>query len=255
VSFEAFLKQDEGADWRRRWRVVTLGGSLALHAALVAFVVARSFWQVDELQAPTVAITLISHPPAPPPPPPPAAAARAEPPAPVKPRARRLPVPKLTQPQERPVDEAPATDDAVVKQEAPQTDAGGGDLTIGVMGGVAAAVMTAVVMPERAAEPSPVMLPPNVGGGQRLSDVGDPRFRPSLPRAMKLAGATVWGLFRICVDARGQVKEVKVLKSADPLVDGEWCETIRRWSYRPYQLGGRPVPFCHPARVEVRAEP
>jgi hypothetical protein len=103
-------------------------------------------------------------------------------------------------------------------------------------------------------EPTPVMLPPSVGGGQRTSDLSDPRFRPSLPAAMKQAGVTLWGLFRVCVDSRGQVTDVKVLKSADAMVDGAWSSVIRRWSYRPYTLGGRPVPFCHPARIEVRAD-
>jgi hypothetical protein len=38
------------------------------------------------------------------------------------------------------------------------------------------------------------------------------------------------------------------------MVDGAWSSVIRRWSYRPYTVGGRPVPFCQPGRIEVRAD-
>jgi hypothetical protein len=46
-----------------------------------------------------------------------------------------------------------------------------------------------------------------------------------------------------------------VLKSADALVDPEWIAVVKRWTYRPYQLNGRAVPFCHPARIEVQTAP
>jgi hypothetical protein len=97
------------------------------------------------------------------------------------------------------------------------------------------------------------MLPPNIGSGQRLSDLNDPRYRPTLPPTLNRAGMTVWGLFRICVATDGHVNDVKVLRSADQLVDNGWSNIIRRWEYRPYSIDGRAVPFCHAARIEVRA--
>jgi hypothetical protein len=97
------------------------------------------------------------------------------------------------------------------------------------------------------------MLPPTIGSGQRLSDLNDPRYRPSLPPSLNRGGMVVWGLFRICVTTNGRVKDVKILKSADTLVDNSWSEVIARWEYRPYSIEGRPVPFCHAARIEVRA--
>jgi hypothetical protein len=120
-------------------------------------------------------------------------------------------------------------------------------------------VTTAAAPPPPATRPvveaPPIMLAPNVGSGQRLSDLNDPRFRPTLPPSLNRGGIVVWGLFRICVTATGRVKDVKVLKSADPQVDHGWSEIIQRWEYRPYSIEGRPVAFCHAARIEVRSQP
>ena len=63
----------------------------------------------------------------------------------------------------------------------------------------------------------------------------------------------VWGVFRICVAANGHVAGVTLIKSADPLVDHDWMAKIRSWQYRPYSVDGRPVPFCHPARIVVKS--
>src|SRR5436190_1722767 len=74
---------------------------------------------------------------------------------------------------------------------------------------------------------TPVMLAPAAGISQRISDLSDPRFRPTLPPALNRPGTIVRGLFEVCVSVAGQVNEVKVLRSADPLVDGDWTTVIR----------------------------
>jgi hypothetical protein len=107
--------------------------------------------------------------------------------------------------------------------------------------------------PPRHEEPATILLPPNVGSGQRLSDLNDPRFRPGLPPQLNRAGMIVWGLFRICVAVDGHVDNVKIIKSADALVDDRWLAVIRSWQYRPYSIEGRAVPFCHAMRIEARA--
>lgn len=111
--------------------------------------------------------------------------------------------------------------------------------------------------PAPVAEPSPPsapaekFLPPSVGRGQILSDVQQGPHRPRLPPQLERAGVRVWGLFKVCVDTEGRVSRVQVLKSADPIVDGPWQETIRRWRHRPYLINGTAVAFCYPLRLEV----
>jgi TonB family protein len=98
-----------------------------------------------------------------------------------------------------------------------------------------------------------VLLPPSIGTGQRLSDINDPQYSPRLPPALNRSGMIVWGMFRICVTTDGRVSDVRIVKSADALVDDGWMQTIRRWQYRPYSIEGRAVPFCHAMRIEARA--
>jgi hypothetical protein len=100
---------------------------------------------------------------------------------------------------------------------------------------------------------APVMLAPNIGTGQNITDMADPRFKPSLPPQLNRAGMSVWGLFKICVSAAGSVTSVNVMKPADPLVDADWQAKMRLWKYKPYSVNGRAVPFCTPVRVQVTA--
>jgi hypothetical protein len=97
-------------------------------------------------------------------------------------------------------------------------------------------------------------LPPSVGKGQLLSDpVHDERYRPRLPPALNRPGMVVWGLFKMCVDSKGEVIDVFIIKSADLLVDADWVTLLRTWRHRPYLINGVAVPYCYPLRLEVRA--
>lgn len=99
----------------------------------------------------------------------------------------------------------------------------------------------------------PVQVTP-VTMSRNLTDIGDPRMRPSLPREFEGSGAVVWGLYRICVDHTGQVRSVQILQSALPGgFDASWIAKIENWRYKPYQVNGRPMPFCAPLRVQVQA--
>jgi outer membrane biosynthesis protein TonB len=98
-----------------------------------------------------------------------------------------------------------------------------------------------------------VLLPPNVGKGYLISDLTKAPDKPTLPEALNKRGMVVWGFYRVCVKTDGTVSDVKIIKSADELVDPSWMKTMRGWRYRPYTVGGRAVPFCHPIRLEVRS--
>jgi protein TonB len=248
MAFEAFLKQGgEPATprWRRR---LTYTLSLSLHVALLFVGAFQSFWRVDEISPRGVAVTFSLAMPAPPPPPPPAAKPAATP---TKPR----PVPRtkpdeVVQPRDQPPAEEPAT--ASADESAAEGEAAGSE--DGVAGGViGGAAIEAPPPPPKVVVPAPVMLAPSVGVGQRLSDVNDPKFRPTLPPFLNRPGNTVRGLFKICVSTDGHVSDVKLLKSADPAVDQDWANVIRRWEYRPFTVNGHPTPFCHPLVLSVQS--
>jgi hypothetical protein len=99
-------------------------------------------------------------------------------------------------------------------------------------------------------------LPPKTGAAQRLADIRDPRYSPTLRPEYRRVGAVYWALFKVCVSPSGQVDRVRLLKSTGVNdVDGDWQKSIEGWPHRPYLINGQPVPFCYPMRVEVRVPP
>ena len=232
MAFEQFLTQDKGKP--TKWRRVTYTFSLSLHAALLMVGAVYSFWDVEELSPPSVSVTFLAGAPPPPPPPPPPKRKKTETKI-VKPTEIVQPKPnQMVQPKEKPPE--PEEEDDGVEG--------------GVEGGVAGGTVGGVV---GSTGQGPVMLAPNIGSGQNLTDMHDPRYTPSLPPQLNRAGMSLWGLFKICVSAQGAVTSVNVMKPADPLVDNDWMAKMKLWKYKPYSVNGRPVPFCTPVRVQVTA--
>jgi outer membrane biosynthesis protein TonB len=94
-----------------------------------------------------------------------------------------------------------------------------------------------------------------IGIGRRLSDINAPAHKPTLPKEINRAGTVVLGLYKICVGADGNVQAVSVIRSALPGgLDAHWIARIETWKYASYTVDGKPVPFCHPARIEVRSQ-
>jgi protein TonB len=231
MAFDAFLYQDKAKP--RKLLRIALTFAVVFHAGLVTAGGIHSFWHVDELSGPNVAVTFLSGTPPPPPPPPP-------------------PKKKKSTPTKRPTEIVQPKANAIVqpkeKEEPPEEEDDG--VEGGVEGGVAGGVVGAVPVQAETAK----LLPPAVGKGQLISDmVNDPRYRPHLPPVLNRAGNVVWGLFKLCVTAQGSVHSVQVLKSADKLVDNDWVALLKTLQHRPYSIGGRPVPYCYPMRLEVRS--
>jgi protein TonB len=252
MPFEHFLTQKKD---RPRWRQLTYAVSISLHLAVLMAGGMRSFWHVDEISPRGVVVTFLSGmatPPAPPPPPPPAQKAtatriRAKPTEVARPKKPE----EVLQPREQPVEEPP-TEEGGAEGEPDGVAAGvENGLAGGVVGAAAVEAPPPPVAPAR--ERAPMMLGPKVGTSQRLSDVNDPRFRPSLPPHLNRPGIIVRGLFKICVSTQGQVSDVKMVSSAEPDVASGWTDVIRLWQYRPFTLDGRPTPFCHPLMLEVQS--
>jgi periplasmic protein TonB len=236
MAFESVLGGERRSPRRTRRLTVTL--SLALHAAALAVGVAYSFWQVDELPLPAVAVTLAGGAPPPPPPPPAHRSATKPRTKPVETRPKELVQPReqpKTEPQSKPAEEEEKDDDG--GQEG------------GVAGGVKGGVVGGVV----GAPAGPRMLPPQVGRLQLLIDPEDPRYKVSLPPPLARAGMSFSAVLRVCVSAQGTVTEVKILRGADPAIDPQIPQVLGRWRYRPYMLDGRPIPFCYMLRYEISA--
>jgi hypothetical protein len=252
MAFEQFLNQKEPPGGRNKWRAITYTFSLSLHGALLLGMLVRGFWHVEELEPKGVPVTMM--------------ALRVPPPPPAPPERKMAPKPKVAAvvPRREKVLVQPVVAREVppaAKEEEPAEPSDDTGVAGGQEGGVAGGVTNATVAPPPPPPPArpqveapPIMLAPNIGSGQRLSDLNDPRYRPTLPPTLNRGGIIIWGMFRICVTETGRVKDVKILKSADILVDNTWSEIIHRWEYRPYSIAGRPVPFCHAARIEVRSQ-
>jgi hypothetical protein len=249
VVFEVFLGQGGKRSLLRRRRLPTCLASISLHVGLLVVLGIQSLWRVEEISPRGVVVTFLSvgTPPVPPPPPPLRQGNVAE-----RPRAAsaaRVRPGQVLAPHDPPPQGEPRTGEA-------------GRLH-GLVTGIAAPETLTTraptiadpwdAPPAEVVDLTPVMLGPSMGVSQRLSDLSDPRFRPSLPPPLNRPGTTLRGLFKICVSAAGQVSDVKILRSADPLVDGDWTAVIRRWQYKPFTLNGHPTPFCHPLTLEVQS--
>jgi protein TonB len=234
MAFDAVLGGERLAPTRVR-RVMGII-SLALHLTALAVGVAYSFWHVDELPLPTVAVTLAGGTPPPPPPPPPAKRhATKTKTTEVKPRPETLVQPRQVKEEPKPPAEEPDDDS--------RDDGEEGGVAGGVKGGVVGAPLNS----------GPKMLPPQVGGKQLLIDPNSDAYKVHLPPPLARQGMAFFAVVRMCVSAGGDVTDVKILRGADPAIDPQIPEVLRRWRYRPYTLDGKPVPFCYMLRYEISA--
>jgi protein TonB len=231
MAFDAFMTQDKVRSQARKLLRIGLIVSAVFQTGILSAFGVQSMYHVDELSPPNVAVTFLSGTPPPPPPPPPPKKKKSNP----TPKPTQIVQPKanaIVQPKE--------------KEEPEEEDEGEEG---GVEGGVAGGVVGAVPVQQETAK----FLPPSIGKGQALVDWNDPRYKPRLPPALNRAGMVVWGLFKLCVTAQGSVQTVAVLKSADKLVDQDWSNLLKTVPHKPYTIGGRPVPYCYPLRLEVRS--
>jgi TonB family protein len=99
----------------------------------------------------------------------------------------------------------------------------------------------------------PVMIAPNVGTGQRMSDTTQAPYRPTLPSELQGPGSTYWGLYKVCVSTKGETAGVEIMRSTGhAALDERWIAAIRQWRYQPYRVRDQAVPFCYPTRIEIR---
>jgi protein TonB len=189
-------------------------------------------------EVPTM-MAFVAVPPAPPPPPPPPVAAR----------------PKQTPPK---AEATAAKNQFVAPLEEPARiqalpDDEGVDFGVpgGVEGGIPGGVVGGVVggLPEAPPPPPPPPPPPAAPrtpvrlGGQITQPKLVKRVEPEYPPFAVKAHIQGVVILEATVGEDGDVMEVKLLRSANPLLDREAERAVRQWRYSPIVLNGIPVPF------------
>jgi protein TonB len=143
----------------------------------------------------------------------------------------------------------PSTSELVAPVEAPKTiepEPAGEDLDEGVPGGVEGGVPGGIVggviggLPEPPPPPPP---PPAVRGPIRIGgQIQAPtlvrRVEPFYPPTAVDARLQGIVILEAIVDRDGSVAEVKVLRSASPLLDREALLAVKQWRYSPLVLNG-----------------
>ena len=212
--------------------------SLSAQLALVGSVVVPVLFFVGALpEVPTMLAFVAEAPPPappPPPPPPPAAAKTPTPPARPVPTAGAAPI------------EAPTT----IRPE-PVTDPGEIGVPGGVEGGIPGGVVGGVVggLPSDIPPPPPPPPPPAQPrapirvGGQVQAPALAKRVEPMYPDIAVSARIRGVVILEANVDKDGRVVEVKVLRSANVILDAAAITAVKQWEYRPLILNGLPERF------------
>ena len=214
-------------------KALSLPISLALHVLVIGVAVGASIWFVEDVPEPPIPVTFYAAAPPPPPPPPPAAPKPAQPkpqvvkPVPVRPSEMTAPtvIPeKIPEPLAAP------------ELEAPDEGVDGG-VEGGVPGGVPGGVLGGVV---GGTGPGTGDEPLRVGGDVKAPQLIN-RVEPSYPEAARKARMEGVVILEAIITANGNVEDVKVLKSVNPLLDAAATRAVQQWKYRPATLNGRAV--------------
>jgi protein TonB len=215
-------------------RALTLPVSILIHGLIIGVALGASIWFVEDVPEPPIPVTFYASAP-PPPPPPPAAAPK---PAAVKPETPK-PVPvrptEMTAPTVIP--ERIPEPLAVPEVDLPEGEGVEGGVEGGVPGGVPGGVIGGVV---GGTGPGTGEEPLRVGGDVKPPQLIN-RVEPSYPEAARKARMEGVVILEAIITAAGNVEEVRVLKSVNPLLDSAAQRAVTAWKYRPATLNGRAV--------------
>jgi protein TonB len=210
---------------------------MSAQVALVAAIVAPVLFFTGALPEVPTMMAFVAEAPAPPPPPPP-------PPPP----AAKAATPPQTHPASSP-GAAPIEPPVTIQAERPNDEGdigvpGGveGGVPGGVIGGVVGGLASDIPPPPPPPAPPAPRAPVRVGGqinAPALVRRVEPVY-PDLAVSARIKGVVI---LEAMVDKEGRVVEVKVLRTANPLLDVAAIAAVRQWQYRPLVLNGLPEPF------------
>jgi protein TonB len=211
--------------------------SMSMQLALVTAVVLPVMFFTGALPEVPTMMAFVAEIPAPPPPPPP--------PAP--------PAAKAQAPPSRPV---PATGAAPIEAPAaiePERVADAGEIGVaggveggipgGVVGGIVGGLLSEIPPPPPPPPPAAAPRAPVRVGGQIQAPALAKRVEPMYPDLAVSARIRGVVILEAEVDKEGRVVEVKVLRTANRLLDNAALTAVRQWQYRPLILNGLPEPF------------
>lgn len=216
----------------RRFRGRGAGFPLAVaaHALLIGAFVGASAWSVGEPEEPETRIAVFpTFSPPPPPPPLPGGGEQVPTHAP-PPRRDDDTQPPAFLPPDLPVSgsEVPSTGPG---ESGSETEGPGSPF--GTPGG------TGEVPSVGPPGESDVILRP---GGDVTAPVLLSRVDPVYPEAARRARLEGTLILEAVITAAGDVQDVRVLKSVNPLLDASAAQAVRQWRYRPATWNGRAVP-------------
>jgi protein TonB len=229
--FEDTLIESSGShDRNAPKKSLSLPVSVGLHVIVLGALIGASIWFVEDVPEPPIPVTFYAA--APPPPPPPPAAPKAAP----KPQEVQKPVPV------RPTEMVAPTimpENSPKPLAAPEPESSAGEGVVGgVEGGVPGGVLGGVAGGTG----------PGTGEGEPLrvgGDVKPPQViskqEPTYPEAARKARMEGVVILEAIITANGNVEDVKVLKSVNPLLDTSAVRAVQQWRYKPATLNGRAV--------------
>jgi protein TonB len=215
-------------------KVISLPVSIALHVLVLGAVLGASIWFVEDVPEPPIPVTFYAAAPPPPPPPPPAAPKPAAPkPVEIKPvpvRPTEMTAPTI-------IPETVPVPLAAPEEDIPEGEGVEGGVEGGVPGGVPGGVLGGVV---GGTGPGVGDEPLRVGGEVKAPQLTN-KVEPSYPEAARKARMEGVVILEAIITASGNVEDVRVLKSVNPLLDSAAQRAVQQWKYRPATLNGRAV--------------
>ncbi len=195
-------------------------------------------------EVPTI-IAFVTAAPPPPPPPPAARVATAAQPKAVAASGPSIPV-------EAPSHIVPEPPGLPIDGGVPGGVEGGipGGIAGGVVGGVIEAPPAPPPPPAPAAPPRPVRIAGAITAPALLT-----RVEPEYPRVAVAANISGVVILEATVNTDGQVAEVRVLRSVNPLLDAEALKAVRQWRYSPLTLNGERYPFVLTVTLSFALKP
>jgi protein TonB len=209
--------------------------STTAQAIVIAAVVAVPLLFVTDRipEVPTM-MAFVVAPPAPPPPPPPPAPVRSKP---ETPASRQAPATSQPIPLEAPLTiESEAFDEEGFDEGAMYGVEGG--VEGGIPGGVVGGVLGGLPEPPPPPPPAPMPRAPVRVGGQVETPALVHRVEPIYPPIAVSAHIQGIVIIEAIVDEDGTVAQVKILRSANPLLDSAALAAVRQWRYSPLLLNG-----------------
>ena len=206
----------------------------------------------DRLPEVPTMMAFVAAPPAPPPPPPPPAPAAEK-----KPKPRPHSDASVDRTDFLAPIEEPSEITHLPSDEGELGVPGGieGGIEGGIPGGVVGGVVGGLPEPPPPPAPAPAPRTPVRVGGQITQPQLVKRIEPEYPALAVKAHIQGIVILEATVNEDGDVTDVRLLRSANPLLDKEAIAAVRQWRYSPIVLNGTRVPFILSVSLSFYLEP